>query len=444
MRSAADIAAAVRRREVSPVEFARRALERAEDWQPRINAFSQLRPEETLREATDRERAVARGRDPGPLAGVPVAVKDLFDVEGWETTGCCAAFRGRVADRDSEAVRRLRAAGAVVVGKTNQHELAAGATNLVSACGPTHNPWDLERITGGSSGGSAALVAVGVAPIALGSDTGGSIRIPASMCGVTGLKPTTGSVSLVGAMPLSRTMDAAGPLSRTVADAELVLRALREEPVPDARRGMTVAVLTEGYGTVAREDVLAATREVGEELARGGAVVVEGRVEGIDDALEVWERIAWSELSETYPSLSETKTVHARTRELLRFGERSRAGLAAAKLRAEAIGDAFRDALRGADALLLPSTPFPAPRADERVIGSLGLDMRTGAPSVLTRPVNLAGLPALSLPAGFDSEGMPIGVQLVGRADEDGSLLALASRYQGRTEHHLRAPRDGG
>jgi aspartyl-tRNA(Asn)/glutamyl-tRNA(Gln) amidotransferase subunit A len=442
MRSAVDIAAAVRRREISPVEAARDALALAERWQPAINAFSQLRPERTLREAAERERSVARDQDPGPLAGVPVAVKDLFDVQGWETTGCCAALRGRVADRDSEVVRLLRAAGAVVVGKTNQHELAAGATNLVSACGPTRNPWDLDRITGGSSGGSAAAVAVGV-PVALGSDTGGSIRIPASMCGVVGIKPTAGAVSLVGAMPLSRTMDAAGPLTRTAADAALVLGVLREEAPTEASGPATVAILTEGYGTLARDDVLAATRAAGEELARMGVTLTEGRVEGIEDALEVWERIAWAELAETYPTLSGSDEVHPRTRELLRYGESVRAGVGAARERAAAIADAFRHALREIDALLLPATPFPAPRADEREIGSLGLDMRTGAPSVLTRPVNLAGLPAMSLPAGFDDAGMPIGIQLVGRPDGDAVLLSLASAFQERTEHHLRVPEEG-
>ncbi|MDQ4004865.1 MAG: amidase, partial [Actinomycetota bacterium] len=162
MRSAASIATSVANREASPVEIARDALRLAEAWQPVTNAFTQLRPEVTLGEASELEDALARGTRPGPLAGVPVAIKELFDVAGWESTGCCAAFRGRVADTDAPVVRRLREAGAVVVAKTNQHELAAGATNLVSANGATRNPWDPGRITGGSSGGSGAAVAAAV------------------------------------------------------------------------------------------------------------------------------------------------------------------------------------------------------------------------------------------------------------------------------------------
>lgn len=438
--NATQIARAVASREISPVEVAEEALRAAEAWQPVTNAFSQLRPEETLAEA--RALAGSPARMAGPLAGVPVAVKDLFDVEGWETTGCCALFRGRVAREDAEAVRRLRAAGAVVIGKTNQHELAAGGTNVISDCGPTHNPWDPERITGGSSGGSAAAVAT-VAPLGLGTDTGGSIRIPASFCGVSGLKPTRGSVPLEGAMPLSPSMDTAGPLATGAADLAAAFSALSEREIaPAPPAGRRVAILGGPIARTARQDVLEATDRVARVLGEAGVTVSAVDLTGADDALGVWERVAWAEFAQGYPDLVDSPHVHERTRDILAFGRRVVSELPSARERMQAVRAAFLEALREVDALLLPATPFPAPRLGARIVdaGSIGLDVRTGAPSVLTRPVSLSGLPALALPAGVSDEGLPLGAQLVGRDGEEPSLLGLLEAYQEATDVHLRRP----
>lgn len=436
-----EIARAIAAREMSPVEVAERCLREAEAWQPVTNAFSQLRPEETLAEAKQLGDALARGDEAGPLAGVPVAVKDLFDVQGWETTGCCAAFAGRVAGEDSEAVRRLRAAGAIVLGKTNQHELAAGATNVVSACGPTRNPWDPDRITGGSSGGSAAAVASGVTPLAIGSDTGGSIRIPASYCGVSGLKPAHGVVPMDGAMPLSPSLDSGGPVASdavglSLAFAALAGRDLRHETL----RGRTVAILHGDAARTARDDVLAANDHVAEVLGEAGVRVTSADLAVVDDALEVWDRVAWAEFAECYPDLAESADVHPRTRGILEFGATVRGETASARSRMEAVRGAFLEALKDADALLLPSTPSPAPLLGDRIVsvGGAGLDVRAGAPSVLTRPVSLSRLPALALPSGISEEGMPMGVQLVGREGEEGLLLAMAAEFQERTSYHTR------
>jgi Asp-tRNA(Asn)/Glu-tRNA(Gln) amidotransferase A subunit family amidase len=441
--NAGQIAEAVASREISPVELAEEALRSAEAWQPVTNAFSQLRPEETVGEAKRLADALAGGAAPGPLAGVAVAVKDLFDVRDWETTGCCAAFRGRVATGDAEAVRRLRAAGAVVVGKTNQHELAAGATNVVSACGPTRNPWDPERITGGSSGGSAAAVASGVVPLALGTDTGGSIRIPASFCGTSGLKPGHGTIPMDGAMPLSPSLDTAGPLASSAEDLSLAFSVLSGTATAlEDVNGRTVALLTGDAARTAREDVLEATDRVAEVLAGAGARVSTVELAGTEDALEVWDHVAWAELAECYPELIGSTEVHPRTRGILEFGRGAGDRLAWARERMEAIGQAFRAALRDADALLLPATPSPAPRLGDRVVsvGGVGLDVRTGAPSVLTRPVSLSRLPALALPSGVSREGLPLGAQLVGRPESEGLLISLAAAFQERSDHHLRAP----
>ena len=439
---AVDIASSVARGERSPVEIAEEALLLADRWQPRTNAFSQLRPERTLAEARALEASL-RGNDAGPLAGVPVVVKDLFDVEGWETTGCCAAYRGRVAASDATLVRRLRDAGAVIAGKANQHELAAGATNMVSACGPTRNPWDPERITGGSSGGSGAVVAAGVVPIALGTDTGGSIRIPASLCGVTGLKPTTGALPMDGVMPLAPSLDAPGPLAASAEDAALALSVLRGAAVePRPVEAVRVALVEGDLGTVAREDVLAAVRGAADTLGDLGARLGTVGVEGIDDALEVWERVAWPELALAHPACVDAPEVHERTREVLGYGARGMDGLEEARRRMREIARAFLDALRDHDLLLLPSTPFPAPLMREKAVtvGSVGLDMRTGAPSVLTRPISLAGLPAISIPVGTSQEGLPLGAQLAARPGEEDLLVSVASAFQGTTQHHLAVP----
>jgi aspartyl-tRNA(Asn)/glutamyl-tRNA(Gln) amidotransferase subunit A len=431
--NATQVARAVAAREISPVEVVEEALRAAELSQPLTNAFSQLRPEETLAEARTLADALAAGAEAGPLAGVPVAVKDLFDVAGWETTGCCDAFRGRVAERDAEVVRRVRAAGAVVLGKTNQHELAAGATNVVSACGPTRNPRDPDRITGGSSGGSAAAVAAGVSPLAIGSDTGGSIRIPASFCGVWGLKPSYGVVPMDGAMALSPSLDTGGPLTAAPEDlaaAFSVLAARAVEATPPT--GRAVAILHGASARTARDDVLAATDHVGEVLEAAGVRVTSAELRGVDDALEVWDRVAWAEFAESYPDLLDSPQVHERTRGILAFGKEVRGRLAAARIRMQEIQEAFEAALDGVDALLLPATPSPAPRLEDRVVsvGGAGLDVRTGAPSVLTRPVSLSRLPALALPSGVSaSEGMPLGAQLVARTGEEGVLLGLATAY---------------
>ncbi|HEV3475225.1 MAG TPA: amidase [Actinomycetota bacterium] len=438
MRTAGQIAADVRAGRESPVAIVEDALRRAEAWQPVTNAFSQLHADEAMEEARDRAERLARGEDLGPLAGVPVTVKDLFDVAGWETSGCSAAFRGTVARSDAEAVRRVRAAGAVVIGKTNQHELAAGATNLVSACGATRNPWDPDRITGGSSGGSAAAVAAGIVPVALGTDTGGSIRIPAAMCGTVGLKPTYGGVSLWGAMPLAPSMDTAGPLTSTADDADLVFSVLAERVEPRlSLEEVTVGILERGFGTRARPDLLDATHAAADVLADAGSRISAAEVTGIDDALELWEKVAWAEFASIFGDVA--GQVHHRTREILEFGLAHQSELELSRARAAEIRTSFLHALEDADALLCPATPFAAPSSYVRLV-SIGvdeLDVRRGAPSNLTRPVNLAGLPAVAFPIGFSDEGLPLGAQLIGRPGGEGVLLSLVHSFQERTDHHV-------
>jgi Asp-tRNA(Asn)/Glu-tRNA(Gln) amidotransferase A subunit family amidase len=438
MRTAMEMARAVRTREVSPVELVEDAVRRAEAWQPATNAFSQLHGDQAV------EAAGALGAEGGPLHGVPVAVKDLFDVGGWETTGCCEGYTGRVATRDAEVVRRLREAGAIVIGKTNQHELAAGATNQISACGPTWNPWDRARITGGSSGGSAAAVAAGVVPVALGTDTGGSIRIPASLCGTVGLKTTYGAIPMDGGMPLSPSMDTVGPLAASVEDAEVTHAVLvgtgagTTNPAADLRVGVPGGIFEEA----ALPEVLGARDQVVACLSDAGASIAEVGELRYDP--ETWSRLAWSELFAAHGALLEraSDAVHPWTRAFLERGrDEGESGRRLALREAEGVRLAFETMLARADVLVAPVTPTPAIGVDVREV-TLGngrvLDVRRGAISLLTRPVNLAGLPALSIPAGWTDGGLPVGVQLIGRHGEERDLLGAALAVEAAGVHRSR------
>jgi aspartyl-tRNA(Asn)/glutamyl-tRNA(Gln) amidotransferase subunit A len=440
MWTSAEMVRSVRKGDVSPVELVEEAVRRAEAWQPVTNAFSQLHGDRAV------EDARALGPRSGPLHGVPIAVKDLFDVAGWETTGCCQGYRGLVATSDAEAVRRLRAAGAVVIGKTNQHELAAGATNRISACGPTWNPWDPSRITGGSSGGSGAAVAAGVVPLALGTDTGGSIRIPASLCGAVGLKTTFGAVPLDGAMPLSPSMDTVGPLAGSVEDAALALAVLTgtggasAHPSGDLEIGIPEGMFEEA----ALPEVLEARDRAVAALAGSGATVVEGRGDFRYDP-ETWDRLAWSELFAAHGKLLDREgSVHPWTRAFLERGrDEGEAGRRRALREAKAVRLELERMLSRVDVLVAPVTPAPALGAEVREL-TLGdgrmLDIRRGAISLLTRPANLAGLPAISLPAGWTKEGLPLGVQLIGRRDGESALLDAATAIEAAGVHELRVP----
>jgi aspartyl-tRNA(Asn)/glutamyl-tRNA(Gln) amidotransferase subunit A len=449
LESAVESARAVREKEVSPVELVERSLDRIDRWQQVINAFSQVRPEAALDEARAQADALARGEPAGLLAGVPIAVKELFDVTGWESSGCSLAYRGNVARRDAEAVRRLRDAGAVVVAKTNQHELAAGATNVISACGPTRNPWDPPRITGGSSGGSAAAVAARIVPLALGSDTGGSIRIPCSFCGTTGLKPTTARVSMEGAMVLAPSLDTAGPIAVTADDVALSLAALTNDQglVEVSQRPpekLRVGVAGGFFSERVHPEILEALEEVRSTLQEAGVLTSTTDLGDIRDAPEVWNRIAWPEFAVAHGRLlRRPETLYPRTRSRLEYGAaRTAVDYLQAKERAAEIRDVFLEALQDVDALLAPTTPFTAPRADREEVefGGVRWDVHRGGPAWLTRPVNLAGLPALALPAGFSREGVPLGVQLIGRPAGEGVLLRLARAYEEATGHQRRAP----
>ena len=436
LETGVEMAAALRSGDVSSVELVERSLERAHAWQPVTNAFSQFWDDEALETA----RASHRNATGGTAQGVPLAVKDLFDVAGRETTGCSRGYAGNVADQDAAVIARLRSAGTVFVGKTNQHELAAGGSNGVSACGPTANPWDPARITGGSSGGSGAAVAAGVVPWALGSDTGGSIRIPSSMCGTFGLKPTTGQLSLDGVLPLAPSLDCPGPIAAAAGDLRLLYELMGGRGTPrdatDPGLGKVTIGVPDGFFTHRiHRDVMDAVHHVARTFEQAGVRVdgVDGR--GIEDSRQVWSRICYPEFAAAHPGLHDRLDLLApQVRGWIEEGLAIPAAeREAAARRRQEIRRWFAERLGTFDALLIPTTPYPAPPSDAKSV-----DLRTGetveiaavGPGWLTCSVNVAGFPALNLPAGRSPEGLPIGVSLVARPDDEPGLLRLAADWE--------------
>lgn len=446
----------IRRRELSPVELTEAALERIARVEPAVSAFARVLPEQALAAARNAERELASGLDRGPLHGIPVAAKDLFDTAGVPTEGGSRAYAGRVPEGDAACVARLREAGAVLLGKTHTHELAYGVTTPA-----TRNPWSLEHVTGGSSGGSAAAVAASECAIALGTDTAGSIRIPAACCGVAGLKPTYGRISRNGVMPLAPSLDTAGPLGRSVRDLALALIVLAghdprdpacaDVPLEDyfggldgGVAGLTLGVAGGHFSSSLDSDVEAAVREAAATLAGAGAVIC-------DVELPLAEHGAATAFAICLP---EAAAVHAvvlqecpdalgnEVRTYLELGALRPPAEHARALRVRAaIRRAWRTAFAGLDAVIAPTLPATAVRADRDLVSLPDGDTPVVAAYLrLCAAVSVAGLPALSLPCGFDRSGLPIGLQLIGRPFAEATLLRIGQTYERATGWSERRP----
>jgi aspartyl-tRNA(Asn)/glutamyl-tRNA(Gln) amidotransferase subunit A len=454
----AELRLAIRRRSVSPVELTRACLTRIERIAPTLNAFVTVMAESALADARRAEEELARGVDRGPLHGVPIGIKDLVDTAGVRTTAGSAQYRDRVPNEDADVVRRLRAAGAVILGKQNLHEFAYGGSSIVSAFGEVRNPWDASRVAGGSSGGSAASVAAELGYAAIGTDTGGSIRLPAAYCGLVGLKPTYGRVSTRGVVPLSWSNDHVGPITSSVEDAALVLQAIAgydardpgsaDVPVPDFSAGLGAPPKPFRVGVPRGHffddlDPEVASAVEGATLALGSLGAEVRSLElpvSADPALLVAEAYAFHEpLVKATPELYQPATL-----------SRIQAGAsvsAAAALRARRELDGHRHAIRRLleeeriDVLLTPTVPMPPP-----TIAALLASPEALRPAELrmlrnTRPFNIWGLPAISLPCGFTSGGMPIGLQLAAGAWQEPLLLQAAHAYESASPWHARALR---
>jgi aspartyl-tRNA(Asn)/glutamyl-tRNA(Gln) amidotransferase subunit A len=410
-------------------------LELAATEGKRLNAFILVMADEALHQSRGLDRELAAGRDRGPLHGVPITIKDLADVRGTATTAASRVRDGHLATRDCTAVAHLRQAGTIFLGKTNLHEFAFGTTSEDSAFGAVRNPFDLERSAGGSSGGSAAALAAGIGLGTVGTDTGGSIRIPAAACGLVGLKPTLGEVPVDGVVPLSRTFDHVGPLARTVTDACLMYQALTGNgtpaaPAPIPLTAVRLAVPRRYFCELLDDDVRTGFESTLERLRSAGAQIDDVEIHHASDIAPVYLHIALGDAAayhaRTLDSMPARYTPAVRTR--LELG---RYILAEDYVRAlagrEVLTREVDAALGQHAALVLPTLPIPAPR--------LGTDFVTVAGRSeplrnlmlrLTQLFNVTGHPAVSLPAGLTPEGLPYAVQLVGARNQTDALLRLA------------------
>ncbi|WP_201265289.1 amidase [Rhodococcus sp. P1Y] len=429
-RTIADLAADLRARRVSSRDLVGIALEEAERSQSAINAFVTIDRDGACATAAEADRELAYGVDRGVLHGVPMAVKDMIDVRGQPTTAGSRHFANRIADRDAGSVARLRRAGAIPIGKTTTHEFANGPTGDRSSTGPTRNPHALGYIAGGSSSGSAAAVAAGIVPFALGTDTGGSVRIPAACCGVVGVRPTQGAIESSGVYPLAESMDTVGVLAGAVADARAVLSALIDGFT--ARTEMT-AVARVGWLSPqafhpAQDSVVRSTRDLVASL-----VTDEVDLPGADELLHTYRVIQGREAhgvhAERLDSAPELYGSEVRAR-LEMGGAYTNAQLSQALSVREQVRVRAAQLLATVDFLVLPTIPFSVPALFSRraIIGDREVDVPAGL-LALTAPWSLLGLPAVSIPAA-DVDGVPVGLQIVGRAHAEAELLSFAAHLE--------------
>jgi aspartyl-tRNA(Asn)/glutamyl-tRNA(Gln) amidotransferase subunit A len=399
-----------------------------------INAFITVLADDARTQARAADAALAAGDDRGPLHGVPLSLKDLLDVAGAPTTAASRVRAGHVATSDATAVARLRAAGAVFVGKTNLHEFAFGTTNEDSAYGPVRHPLDASRSPGGSSGGSAASVLAGMAVASIGTDTGGSIRIPSAACGLVGLKPGLGEVPTTGVVPLSTTMDHVGPLCRSVEDAALlygVLRGARLEPPTERRPDLLRLGVPRAYFCARLDpDVAAAFDAACERLRESGVTIDDVTIPHATDIAPIYLHIVLAEGARYHAATLESRpgdyTPAVRVR--LEMGRYVLAEDYARALAGRAVLQAEVDAaLAGRDGLLLPTLPVPATPlgADTVRMGDTDEPVRA-ATLRLTQLFNLTGHPAITIPCGRTPHGLPVGAQLAGAAGRTGALLGVA------------------
>ncbi len=466
-----EAAAKIRQRSLTSVALVTATVERCSIFNPSLNAFITIAHESALREAALLDEEAAKGHFRGPLHGVPIAIKDNIDTVGMRTTVGSMVFDDRVAGEDAFVVTQLRRAGAVILGKTNLHEFAMGGSNATSYFGPVHNPWALDRETGGSSGGSAAAVAASLIPGALGTDTGGSIRIPAAWCGVVGLKPTYGLVSLRGIFPLIYSLDHCGPITRSVEDAALLLTCMTgydkhdvaslDHPLEDYREKVRqpVAQLRLGIPREPFFDRLDASTAT----ATGAAIaVLQGLVRSVrdvhlpsTDALD-WTAIRAAQVEAVHEDLYrrhggsyslQTRAVLEGTLKELNDPSQTSASRIADLVRAEwqlaLLRKTVDEAFEEIDLVVLPTNRI-APRTIREELDHEERPVPTEPETIFNSlAFNLYGIPAISIPCGFTPEGMPIGLMIAGPRFAEGRVLALASAYQRATAWHLKRPQTG-
>jgi aspartyl-tRNA(Asn)/glutamyl-tRNA(Gln) amidotransferase subunit A len=478
-KTVAELAAALKARTVSSVELTRLYLDRISKYK-NLNAFITVDPEKSLAQAQRSDARITQGQG-GPLTGVPVAQKDIFCADGWLTTCGSRILSNFVAPYDATTIARFNAAGAVCLGKTNMDEFAMGSSNETSFYGAVRNPWNTEAVPGGSSGGSAAAVAACLAPAATGTDTGGSIRQPAALTNLTGLKPSYGRVSRYGMIAFASSLDQGGPMCRSAEDAALLLNVMAgfdprdstsvNEPVPDYSqelrhgiKGLRIGLPKEYFGEGLSSEVARAVEAAIAEYGKLGAQVVEVSLPNSQLAIPCYYVLAPSEASSNlsrfdgvrygfrakeYKDLSDmySKTraqgFGAEVKRRIMIGTYALSAgyydayyLKAQKLR-RLIAEDFKQAFEVCDVIMGPTSPTTAFKIGAKSDDPVAMYLS----DIYTISVNLAGLPGMSIPAGFDAQGLPVGLQLIGRYFGEARLLNVAHQYQQVTDWHKRVPK---
>lgn len=455
------VAPLLRKGKISPRELTEAFLGRISRLQPKLNAFITVTGEMARKQARQAEKEIRKGKYRGPLHGIPITLKDLFSTAGIRTTAGSKILRSFIPRGNAAVVDRLYEAGAVLLGKTNLHEFAYGVTTNNPHYGPVHNPWDLKRVSGGSSGGSAAAVSAALGIASLGTDTGGSIRIPSAACGVVGLKPTRGLVSLHGVIPLAFSLDHAGPICRSVEDAALVLEVIASPagrnpadwrqgghlfsgPLRQGVKGIRVGIPKQYFFDRLHRDVRGYVLTACAILYQQGAELREVEFRGIKEAASLVGIITVGEaLSYHWKWLrSRAKDYGSDVRDRMEANRNQRTvEYLQAQEKRRMYTQAFVKVFESVDVVAAPTLPVLAPLIGQKKIswGRTREDVRA-ALLRMTRPGNLTGLPAISLPCGFTGDNLPVGLQLFGRHYEEATLLRVAYAYEQATPWHKMFP----
>ncbi|HTP32914.1 MAG TPA: amidase [Candidatus Acidoferrales bacterium] len=451
--SLAEASARLRGGRVTSTQLTEACLARIATYNPKLNCFITVMREQALAQARGLDAEQRAGRLRGPLHGIPIALKDNIDTAGVRTTAASAVFDDRVPSADAEVTRRLKAAGAVLIGKTNLHEFAMGGTSATSYYGPVRNPWALDRNSGGSSGGSAAAVAAGLCYAALGTDTGGSIRTPASFCGCVGLKPTYGLVSIRGIIPLVVSLDHCGPLARSAEDTAMVLNALagydkldiasvehaKEDYVGGMKQpvsGLRLGIPRAPYFDLLDEDVAKCVEEAVGVLAKMTRGAKDVTLPSTRDITLGGETFAYHE--ELYSHGAGRYQIPTR-RSLQNAGNAKAAEYVRGRWKLELLRRTIDDAFDDFDIVVLP-TRRHTPRTIDAAIKREESDKPRNPELENTGQFNMYGIPAISVPCGFTSGGLPVGLMIAGPRFSESRVLALASAFERATEWHSRKP----
>ena len=456
-----EAATLIETKQLSPVELVAAHLERIEQTDERLNSFITLLADEATAAAKDAETEIRNGDYRSPLHGIPIGLKDLYYTKGIRTAVGSKIMRDFIPDYDAAVTERFQDAGAILMGKLQMHEFALGATSENPHDGPAHNPWDTTRITGGSSGGSGSAVAAGQCMAALGSDTGGSVRIPSSACGIVGHKPTFGRVSRIGVFPLSNSLDTVGPMTRTVRDTAIVMNAIAgyderdqssaNRPDEDFTRllghdisGLRIGLPQDYFYDMIDDEVSVSVRQAARKLEELGAHVEECSIPALNDSISISGTILLTEAAEIHlDNLRErADDFGADVRGRLEEGAMTPAVtyIAAQRARTE-FNRAIAESMQTYDILLAPTTALGAPKLGDRMVEVGGVqEAKLAIMPRLTRPHNICGIPTVSVPCGFTSESLPIGMQLAARPFEDALALQVAYAYEQATDWHTRRP----